>query len=343
VLYRFDEVRDEGLEPGNVMRICVFGAGAVGGHLAAKLAAAGHAVSVVVRGVALQAIRTSGLRLRIGDREIAGPVTATDDPDDLGPQDAVIVTVKATALAAVAERIGPLIAPATAVVFAQNGVPWWYPHGLAAAHRRPPALPGFDVGAAFFSRMALDQVIGGVIHSSNEVLEPGLVKCSSVASNSLTIGRVDGGNSVRLAELRSALDGAGMTSPATDDIRLAVWKKLMINLAGSSLSLLTGQMTSAVALDPDLARLWERLMEEGFAIAAAYGYDVRQDLAREAARRVGHHHKPSLLQDYERGRPMEVVEMITAPAALAKAAGVETPTLDVIAPLCDYLAGHPRR
>jgi 2-dehydropantoate 2-reductase len=320
------------------MRICVYGVGAVGGHFAARLAAAGHEVSGIVRGATLQAIRTSELRLRIGDREISGAVTATADPAELGRQDAVIVTVKATALAEVAERIGPLVGPATTIVFAQNGVPWWYPHGLAPSQRKPPALAGFEVGDAFFRALTLGQVIGGVVHSSNEVLEPGLVKCSSVNANSLTIGPAGTCTSDHLDDLRAALEEAGIASPVTDDIRLAVWKKLMINLAGSSLSLVTGQMTSTVAQDPALAELWRRLMEEGFAIAAAYGYDVRQDLARETDRRLGHHHKPSLLQDYERGRPMEVSEMITAPAAFAKAAGIATPTLDVIAPLCTYLA-----
>jgi 2-dehydropantoate 2-reductase len=223
-------------------------------------------------------------------------------------------------------------------VFSQNGVPWWYPHGLDTSWRKPPALASFEVGDAFLRTMTLGQVLGGVVHSSNEVLEPGLVKCTSVNANSLMIGPIGASPSDRLVELRSVLEGAGIASPATNEIRLAVWKKLMINLAGSSLSLLTGEMTSRVAQDPALAELWRRLMEEGFAIAAAYGYDVRQDLVRETERRLGHHHKPSLLQDYERGRPMEVAEMITAPAAFAKAAGVETPTLDVIAPLCAYLA-----
>jgi 2-dehydropantoate 2-reductase len=325
------------------MRICVYGAGAVGGHFAAKLAAAGHETSVVVRGSMLEAIRTSGLRLNLGEREISGPLRATDNPRELGPQDLVIVTVKATALGTIEEQIAPLIGPFTAVVFAQNGVPWWYPHGLASSLRKPPPLPMFDIGAAFLRIMTLDQVLGGVINSSNEVLEPGLVKCSSVRLNALTIGRIDGSHSARVEELRTTLERADLSSPPTNDIRLAVWKKLMVNLAGSSLCLLTGEMTSAVARDQNLGLLWQRLMEEGFAIAAAYGYDVRQDLSRETARRVDHHHKPSLLQDYERGRPMEIVEMITAPAAFAKAAGLATPTLDVIAPLCAYLARTPGR
>jgi 2-dehydropantoate 2-reductase len=327
---------------GGDMRVCVYGAGAVGGHFAAKLAAAGHDVSVVVRGATLQAIRQRGLKLRIGTAEVSGPVVASDRPADLGAQDIVIVTVKATGLPAVAETIGPLIGPGTAVIFAQNGVPWWYPHGLALSRRQPPAVPGFAVGPAFLRSMALEQVLGGVVQSSNEVVEPGVVKCSSASFNALTIGRVDGGDGASVEPLREALERAGVSSPAIDDIRLAVWKKLMVNLAGSSLSLLTGQMTSAVARDPGLAGLWERLMREGVAIAQAYGYDVMLDLGKESARRLDHHHKPSLLQDYERGRPLEVAEMITAPALFAEAAGVPAPTLDVIAPLCAHFASRQR-
>jgi 2-dehydropantoate 2-reductase len=301
------------------MRICIFGAGAVGGHFAARLAAAGQDVSVVARGPHLEAMRRNGVTLLHGDEIIRGRVR-TGDP---GPQEAVIVTLKANMLGAFAAAAAPLLTPETEVVFAQNGIPWWY----------SADLPRLDPGSQLKSlRM---NVVGGAVYSANEVVEPGVIRNFVPNNNMLVIGQANGSDSPRTRELRSLLEQAGISSPPTDDIRCSVWAKLVQNLANSSLCLLTGASVSDVAADPALLELKKKISSEAQAIAAALGVDI----ARAPTRPSGGHasgaigHKPSMLQDYERGRPMEIEAQLMAPLALARAAGVATPMLDVLVPL----------
>ena len=301
------------------MRICIFGAGAVGGHFAARLAAAGHDVSVVARGAHLEAMRRNGVRLLHGDEVIGGKVR-TGEP---GPQDAVIVTLKANMLGAFADAAAPLLAPETEVVFAQNGIPWWY----------PADVPRLDPGSRLKSlRM---NVVGAAVYSANEVVEPGVIRNFVPNNNMLVIGQASGPDSARTRELRAALQKAGISSPPTDDIRCSIWAKLVQNLANSSLCLLTGASVSDVVADPALLQLKKKISAEAQAIAAALGVDIGKAPTRpsggHASGAVGH--KPSMLQDYERGRPMEIEAQLMAPLALARAANVATPTLDVLAAL----------
>src|SRR3954468_5631732 len=158
-----------------LMRICVFGAGAIGGNFAARLAAAGNEVSVVARGAHLEAIRAKGLTLIAGDKKIVAKVRASDKPSELGRQDAVISTLKATGLAALAESVGPLLGPDTPVVFAQNGIPWWYGHGLAKSRPPAPDLSRLAPGGALAKAVGLHRTLGGAITSPNHVVEPGVV------------------------------------------------------------------------------------------------------------------------------------------------------------------------
>ena len=301
------------------MRICIFGAGAVGGHFAARLAAAGHDVSVVARGAHLEAMRRHGVRLLHGDEVIQGRVR-TGDP---GPQDAVIVTLKANMLGAFAGAAAPLLAPDTEVVFAQNGIPWWY----------PADVPRLDPGSRLKSlRM---NVVGAAVYSANEVVEPGVIRNFVPNNNMLVIGQASGPDSARTRELRAALEKAGISSPPTDDIRSSIWAKLVQNLANSSLCLLTGAAVSEVVGDPKLKEIKDKVSAEARAIAAALGVDIGKAPTRpsggHASGAVGH--KPSMLQDYERGRPMEIEAQLMAPLALARAANAATPTLDVLAAL----------
>src|SRR5258708_1741666 len=158
------------------MRICIFGAGAVGGHIAAKLAASGNEVSVVARGPHLQAVQRNGLKLLHGDETILGRVRASERPADLGPQDCVIVTLKANMLGAFAEQAAPLLGRETSVVFAQNGIPWWYAYGLSAARRSPPDLAALDPAGKLRDAVAPERIIGAVVYSANEVIEPGVIR-----------------------------------------------------------------------------------------------------------------------------------------------------------------------
>jgi 2-dehydropantoate 2-reductase len=301
------------------MRICVFGAGAVGGHFAARLAAAGHDVCVVARGAHLEAMRRNGVTLLHGDEVIRGKVR-TADP---GPQDAVIVTLKANMLGAFADAAGPLLKADTEVVFAQNGIPWWY----------PADLPRLDPGGRLKSSMA--NIVGAAVYSANEVVEPGVIRNFVPNNNMLVIGQAGGKDSPRTRALRAALDGAGISSPPVDDIRCSIWAKLVQNLANSSLCLLTGAAVSEVVADPALKQIKDKASAEARAIAAALGVDIAKAPTRpgggHASGAIGH--KPSMLQDYERGRPMEIEAQLMAPLALARGAGVPAPTLEVLVAL----------
>lgn len=312
------------------MRICVFGAGAVGGHLATKLAAAGQEVSVVARGAHLEAIRARGLTLKAGDQEIRAQVTASDTPADLGPQDMVITTLKAHGLPAFARAAGPLLGPDTGVVFAQNGAPWWYGMGLPAGRPLAPDLGWMDPGGVMRRDIGLERTVGAVIFSSNEVAAPGVIVNDSPQRNALFVGEVDDRPSDRVAALRQALTEAGVGSPDVDDLRQVVWSKLVGNMTISVLCMLTGLTARDAMTDEGLKDLVTHLMTEAHAVARAHGADLTFN---PATPRQGPDHKPSLLQDFELGRAMELDALVRAPQAFARTAGLETPTLDTLAAL----------
>jgi len=312
------------------MKLCVFGAGAVGGHIAAKLAASGQDVSVVARGAHLDAMREGGLRLLHGAQTIEGRVRASDRPADLAVQEVVFVTLKANMLEAFAAGAAPLLGPDTAVVFVQNGIPWWYGRDL----------PRLDPGGRLAQAVAPHRVLGGVAYSANEVVKPGVIKNNVPGNNMLVIGEPDRSESPRVLRLRKILEKADLSSPPVADIRLSIWAKLLQNLATSSLCTLTGATVSDVRSDPYLSKIGARLGAEGRAIAAAHGIDVEGAPARpsggQASGAIGH--KPSMLQDYERGRPMEIEAQLMAPLDFARAKGVEAPALASIAALVAHKA-----
>lgn len=314
------------------MRICIFGAGAVGGHFAARLAAAGHSVSVIARGEYLAAIRERGLVVLHGDERLEARVKASDRPAELGPQDIVISTLKANALPSLAAGIGPLLGPETAVVFAQNGIPWWYASGLAPSRPTPPDLSRLDPDGALARSVGVERTLGAVIWSANTVIEPGVIRNGTPKSNLLAVGEPDDRISPRLTALRAALEQAGIGSPVTPDIRQTIWGKLVQNLAYSTLGLLLGTGINVIQEDPALSEMARRLTAEGTAIAAAHGVTAEQrSRPSTAPGNAANRHKPSILQDYERGRPLELDAMIMMPLAFARAANVSTPSLDIAA------------
>jgi len=322
------------------MRICVYGAGAVGGHLAARLAAAGEEVSVIARGAQLAAVRERGIILLHGGERITGKVRAAEDPASLGPQDLVIVTLKANALSAIAEKLKILLRKETPVVFAQNGIPWWYGLGLASGRPRPPDLSRLDPGGALRAALPAQQVVGAVVHSANELIEPGVVENRTPGNNMIVVGEVDDRASERIKQLRMTLERAAIASPPAADIRQAVWNKLVLNLGTGTLCLLTGATVAQVRGDPAVLQVHDRILAEARAIAAAHGVDPdgaprRPSGAPSSGRIV---HKPSILQDYERGRPMEIEAMLATPLAFARAANLATPTLDSLVPLAVHKA-----
>ncbi|MEA2836463.1 MAG: 2-dehydropantoate 2-reductase [Bradyrhizobium sp.] len=308
------------------MRICIFGAGAVGSHFAVRLALAGHDVSCVMRGAHLEAAKAKGLTLRVGDAEFSAHVKASDDPAALGPQDVVISTLKANGLSSLATGLSPLLRDDTAVVFAQNGIPWWYDIGLPA-DQPPPDLAFLDPGGLLRVAVSPQRIVGGVIFSSNEIVAPGIVVNDSPERNMLLVGECDDRASERIQRLRSALDGALIQSPQVSRIREAIWTKLITNMSVSVLCMLTAKTARAAVEDPALQDVVSRMLEEAHSIArSCYGGVTRRSGAAPS-------HRPSLLQDYEHGRPMEIDALVRAPQAFARAAGLSTPTLDVLAAL----------
>ncbi len=311
------------------MRICIFGAGAVGSHLAVRLALAGHDVACVMRGPHLEAVKAKGLTLRVDNAEFSARIKASDDPSALGPQDFVISTLKANALSSLATGLRPLLHDDTAIVFAQNGIPWWYDLGLPVDHPPPPDLGFLDPGGRLRTAVPKQRIIGGVIFSSNEVVAPGMVANLSPDRNRLLIGECDDRQSERMERLRAALVAASIESSPVARIRETIWSKLLTNMSMSVLCLLTGQTARAVRDDPALRDVVPRLLDEANSIAQRFIPEVKRVTRAGPAP----DHKPSILQDYELARPMEIDALVKAPAAFARAAALPTPMLDLMAGL----------
>jgi 2-dehydropantoate 2-reductase len=310
------------------MKIAVFGTGAVGGCVAARLALAGADVSAVVRGAALAAIRDRGLVFRQGDTERTARLRAAAEAAELGRQDAVIVCAKAYSLAAAAPAIAPLIGPDTTIVPAQNGIPWWY------FHRAGPPFEGEIVAAVdpdggLLRALPPDRVVGCVVYVAASVPRPGVVE--QAAPGRFVLGEPDGSKSARLEAIGGALRAAGFEIELTDRIRHAVWVKLWGNIALNSVSALTlarvGEMTS----DPGTRRVLLAMMDEMRAVAAKLGIRLETDVEQrlgQAARLGGF--KTSMLQDLEAGKPLEVDALVGAVSEFARRLDVPTPTIDVV-------------
>jgi 2-dehydropantoate 2-reductase len=311
------------------MRICIFGAGAVGSHFAVRLALAGHDVSCVMRGPHLEAVKAKGLTLRVDDAEFSARVKASGDPAALGPQDVVISTLKANALPGLVASLPPLLRDDTAVVFAQNGIPWWYDVGISSDHPPPPDLSFLDPGGRLRAVVSRQRIIGGVIFSANEVVAPGIAVNLSPERNMLLVGECDDRPSARIERLRAVLNEASIQSPKVARIRQAIWSKLMTNMSMSVLCLITGQTARGAREEPALRDVVPRLLDE----AQAIGQSCCPDVQRVTRSGPAPDHKPSLLQDFERGRPMEIDALVRAPAAFARAAALSTPMLDLLASL----------
>ena len=217
----------------------------------------------------------------------------------------------------------------TAIVFAQNGIPWWYDIGLPKDHPPVPDLGFLDPGGRLRSAIRRERIIGGVIFSSNEIIAPGVVRNLSLERNRLLVGECDDRASERIARLRAALNAAAIESPEVADIRETIWSKLLTNMSMSVLCVLTGQTARAVRDDPALQDVIPRLLEEANGIAQSYIPTVKRVTRSGPAP----DHKPSILQDYELGRAMEIDVLVRAPAAFARAAGLATPMLDLMGAL----------
>jgi 2-dehydropantoate 2-reductase len=312
------------------MRICVFGAGAVGGYLAASLAQGDADVSVVARGAHLAAIRANGLTVETSDTTINVRIAASDDPTELGSQDAVIVTVKAPALPAVARTIAPLLGPDTPVAFPMNGIPWWYfhAHGGGLDGRRLPLL---DPDDALWHAIGPERAIGGIFWPACSVPAPGAVRLLAGAGGGTVLGEPSGAATPRIEALAAAFRAAGLPVTITPDIRAVIWRKLTFNLSAGPMCVLTESAVRATHEEPALIECSRHMVAEATAIAAAMGHLLDIDMERVVAGNMRLAHRPSVLQDLEAGRPMEIDALYTVPLELARLAGVPTPTLDLLA------------
>ncbi|HWK44273.1 MAG TPA: 2-dehydropantoate 2-reductase [Stellaceae bacterium] len=324
------------------MKVCVFGAGAVGGHLAAKLARAAATipeleVSIVARGPHLAAIRADGLRFQGAEESFTSWPHATDDPATLGPQDIVISAVKAPALPGIVPALHPLLKPDTPIVYAINGIPWWYFHGHAGP-RHDRRMDRLDPGGRLWDEIGVERAIACVIYSANEVLEPGLIRNNS-KSDRFILGEPTDAGTTRIAALAQLLEQAGCRAPVADDIRREIWIKLLGNMASSPITCLTGATTGNAISDPDLKPIFRRMMEEGVRVAAAYGIEIDAQIdERLASNSQLTTHRPSMLQDLQASRSMEIDGQLIAVQDLARAAGIETPTADILIALLKHRA-----
>jgi 2-dehydropantoate 2-reductase len=318
------------------MRICVYGAGAIGGHLAVRLARGGADVSVIARGAHLAAIQANGLSVHAVDGTHHVHVHASDDPASLGAQDAVFVTVKAPALPQVAAGIGPLLKPETPVAFVMNGIPWWYFNRLGGPHDGA-TLPRVDPGNALLHAIGPARTLGGVVYSASVVVAPGVIEVEQPKSRFI-LGEIDGTLSPRLETLAGLITKGGISGEATTEIRTEIWNKLISNLAGGTLAVLSGSSPRTAYTEPAAKEAALRMMQEAASIAQALGARPTTNHTARVASQGSMDHKPSILQDLELGRPMEVDGMFDAPLVLARLAGVETPTLDLLIALCKLKA-----
>jgi 2-dehydropantoate 2-reductase len=315
------------------MKVCVFGAGAVGGHVAVRLLAAGVAdISIVARGATLQAARTRGLTLRSGGQEITvRPDTVTDDPATLAPQDVVIVALKAASLPAVAAALARLLSPQGCAIFLVNGIPWWWRHGLRGASG-PLAL--VDPEGAVWTGLGPQKALGCVVYSPNEPAAPGVIE--HIGANRWVIGEPDGSASARLATAVDLFNRAGLVAEAARDVRREVWRKLVSNASGNPLSGLTRLTVGELGAEPELRNVMVNIMRETLAVAAALGWDLRAEMdldkiALRADRKPGT--RSSMLQDVLARRPLEIEAQLGQIQAFAREAGIAVPTIDIVLPL----------
>lgn len=318
------------------MKICVYGAGAVGGHIAGRLAAAGQIeLSLIARGEQLAAIRQNGLRVETREGTLVSHPLATDRPADLGPQDIVIVAVKAPALPTIAEHIASLLHEDSLVVFVMNGIPWWYfsSHGGTLDGTR---LRRLDPEGALWDRIGPERAVGAVAYTACTVTAPGVVRAEN-ARNRLIIGRPDGQPDARLDTLASLLNPSGLEVTVTSKIRDAVWGKLVMNLIGGSLAALSASPMKDVLNKPAIAGTAKAMADEGVAIARALGCDPG-DPDEGLAKLATSGHLQSIAQDLLAGRSMEIDGLFRVPLDLAELAQVPTPNLDLVIELATQRA-----
>jgi 2-dehydropantoate 2-reductase len=310
------------------MKICIYGAGAIGGYLGAQLAGTQAEVSLVARGPHLTAMRERGLALISGDARRTVSVNCTDDPRALGPQDYVILTLKAHSTLPILDHLKPLLGPQTAIVTAQNGILWWYFHAFPGPLENRH-LEAADPGGRIWRALGPERAIGCVVYPSCEIVEPGVVR--HIEGTRFMVGEPDGSKSARVTALSELLTAAGLKAPVRKKIRDDIWFKLLGNATFNPVSVLTRATLEQMGRDPEAREVIRRMMTEAAAVATALGTSFAMDIEKriDAAVEVGAH-RTSMLQDFEQGRPLELDALVAAVTEMGRLVSLPTPTLDAI-------------
>ena len=310
------------------MKICIYGAGAIGGYLGAGLAGTDTNLSLVARGPHLQAMQERGLTLLSGDERKTVAVHCTDDPRTLGAQDFLILTLKAHSIPSVLDHLQPLLGPHTAVVTAQNGILWWYFHAFPGPLKNRH-LEAADPGGRIWRLLGPERAIGCVVYPSCEIVEPGVIR--HIEGTRLMVGEPDGSKSARVIALGEALTAAGFKAPVRRNIRDDIWFKLLGNATFNPVSVLTRATLEQMGRDPDVRGVIRLMMGEAVAVATALGVSFTMDIEKriDAAVDVGAH-RTSMLQDFEQGRPLELDALVASVTEMGRLVGVPTPTLDQV-------------
>jgi 2-dehydropantoate 2-reductase len=313
------------------MKVCVYGVGAIGGHLLGRLAKGGAEVSAISRGATLAALQANGIKVKTPRGEIAGRVQATDDPKTLGVQDAVVVAVKAPALPSIADGLAALIGRQTSVAFVMNGIPWWYLH----RHGGPldgKRLSRIDPDDALLKTVGVERAIGGVIYGGCDAVAPGVVHVEAPQTR-LILGHPDDRKSPSVDALAAVLRADDFRVEASTNIRRDVWAKLQVNISSGLFACLTDQSLREAYDEPLCLAAVRSLVDEIVALAAAMGCATGFNMDRLSGQVRGQQRKTSIALDLELHRPIEFDAMFGAPLELARGLNVPTPVFDLLAGL----------
>ena len=310
------------------MKICIYGVGAVGGYISARLAHAGNEINAVAKGATLKALQQYGLRVLSNNETFSVKINAVESPDVLGIQDLVVIAVKATAMGAIAKQIAPLIGPDTVVMTAMNGVPWWFFNDFGGDYSGMQ-LQSVDPDGEIAAAIPPHNIVGSVVHGSFSLIEPGYVK--HVFGNTLIIGEPDGTVSERITAIEKVFTQAGIDIVVSKNIQQDIWFKLWGNMTMNPLSAITGATCDKILDDPLVNKFCLNVMDEAAQIGKAIGCPVSQSGKERMAvtRKLGAF-KTSMLQDVEAARPVELDALVSAVREIGQKIGMETPNVDTL-------------
>lgn len=324
------------------MKICIVGAGAIGGMLGVKLALSGNEVTLILRGANLAAVQQNGLKLveESGNELVAQPIKATSVIAEAGVQDVVILALKAHQVAAIAAELPALMHAGTRIITMQNGIPWWYFHklpGELGQRYQGTPVKAVDPDGIIAKHIPVDRVIGSVVYPASEVISPGVIKV--IEGNRFTLGEIDGSDTPGIRAISDAFKNAGFKAPVSNDIRSEIWLKLWGNLSFNPISALTHATLEDICVFPATRELAANMMREAQTIGEKLGVQFKVSLEKRinGAQAVGQH-KTSMLQDVELGRPIELEALVGSVIELGRITATPTPNIDAVYALTSLLA-----